>query len=270
MGMATATQQVVMTSQLNLARTAWRRLKIAALSLGSKHLCPLCGWTGSAFLTKPYPHKPAPCRVCPQCRSFERHRFSQTVLKDVLPPHADRVLHIAPEPMVADWLKGMARDYLSIDLASPLAMRHMDITALDLPDASFSLIYCSHVLEHIPDDAKAMAELRRVLRPDGLAVIMVPIRAGPTYEDPAIVTPAARLVHFQQEDHVRIYGDDLVDRLAAAGFATEVLRVSDYPAADAARMGWDYPSTREIFLARPLPALVEVPSAPVQAALEPA
>lgn len=264
----TTTQQVIMTRQRTLARRAWQRIRIAALSLGSTHLCPLCGWTGSAFLTKPYPHKPAPCRVCPRCRSFERHRFSQTVLNDLLPAHGDRVLHIAPEPMVADWLKGFAKAYLSIDLASPLAMRHMDITALDLPDASFSLIYCSHVLEHIPDDAKAMAELRRVLRPDGLAVIMVPIRAGATYEDPAITSPQQRLIHFQQEDHVRIYGLDLVDRLAAAGFATEVLRVSDYPAEDAQRMGWDYPSTREIFLARPVPALAR--AVPMPAELVPA
>lgn len=270
MGMEIATLQVVMTNQLTLARNAWRRIKIAALSLGSKHLCPLCGWTGSAFLTKPYPHKPAPCRVCPDCRSFERHRFSQTVLKDMLPEYGDTVLHIAPEPMVADWLQGFAGNYLSIDLSSPLAMRHMDITALDLPDARFSLIYCSHVLEHIPDDAKAMAELRRVLRPDGLAVIMVPIRPGATYEDPAIVSPEQRLLHFQQEDHVRIYGLDLVDRLAAAGFATEVLRVSDYPADDAQRMGWDYPSTREIFLARPVAAPAEVQPAAARPALVPA
>lgn len=253
-----------MNSQLNLVRKAWRRLKIAALSVGSKHLCPLCGWTGSAFLSKPYPHKPAPCRVCPDCRSFERHRFSQTVLKEILPRHSTRVLHIAPEPMVADWLKGFALDYLSIDLESRLAMRHMDLTALDLPDAQFSLIYCSHVLEHIPNDRAAMRELRRVLRPDGLAVIMVPIRDGETYEDPAITTPEQRLLHFSQEDHVRIYGLDLVDRLAAAGFTTEVLRVSDYAPADVLRMGWDYPSTREIFLVRPAPAPAASLAAPAR------
>ncbi|MFQ3596235.1 MAG: class I SAM-dependent methyltransferase [Sphingomonadaceae bacterium] len=173
------------------------------------------------------------------------------MLKDMLPAFGDSVLHVAPEGQVEKWLRSFARSYLSIDLSAPRAMRHMDLTALDLPDESFSLIYCSHVLEHIEEDRKAMAELRRVLRPDGLAVIMVPIREGGTYEDPTIRTPAERLVHFHQGDHVRIYGLDIVDRLTAAGFDVEVLRVSDHPRAVVERMGWDYPSTREIFLARP-------------------
>jgi ubiquinone/menaquinone biosynthesis C-methylase UbiE len=96
----------------------------------------------------------------------------------------------------------------------------MDITAIPLADASVDLAIASHVLEHIPDDRRAMAELRRVVRPGGAALLMVPMEEGrPTYEDPAITAPADRLRAFGQEDHVRIYGDDFTDRLSAAGFA---------------------------------------------------
>ena len=66
-------------------------------------------------------------------------------------------------------------DYISADLASPHAMVKMDITAIDWPDASFDIVYCSHVLEHIPDDRKAMSEIFRVLKPGGWALIQVPL-----------------------------------------------------------------------------------------------
>ena len=48
----------------------------------------------------------------------------------------------------------------------------------------FDVIYCSHVLEHVPDDRLAMGELRRVLKRAGWAVLLVPITAEQTIEDP--------------------------------------------------------------------------------------
>jgi len=102
-------------------------------------------------------------------------------------------------------------------------MRHMDITNLELADNEFSLIWCCHVLEHIEDDKKAMSELFRVLHPDGVAVIMVPVYGESTYENPLIKTPEGRLLHFKQEDHVRLYGLDIRERLDAAGFKIDAL-----------------------------------------------
>jgi SAM-dependent methyltransferase len=114
-------------------------------------------------------------------------------------------------------------------------MVRMDITDIRFPDASFDVVYCSHVLEHVDDDRAAMRELRRVLRPDGWAILLVPITAAVTYEDPTIVEPAARVAAFGQEDHVRRYGPDYVDRLREAGFDVAVHRVADLVTPDEAR-----------------------------------
>src|SRR4029077_8850135 len=91
---------------------------------------------------------------------------------------------------------------------------------MDLPDSYFYLILCSHVLEHVPDDRAAMSELRRVLAPGGLALVLTPYRPEvPTYEDPSVSSPLDRMVAFGQQDHVRIYGMDLADRLREARLA---------------------------------------------------
>jgi SAM-dependent methyltransferase len=226
----------------------FKRLRFLYLSLGSGRECPICGWTGHAFLRIPFPDKPADSFACPSCGSAERHRFAFLTLKDKLAQHADKTLHFAPERCVVPWLRSISKSYLSVDIASPAAMEHMDIINLRLPDASFSLLWCSHVLEHIEDDRKAISELFRVLRPGGLAVIMVPVYGAATYENPEVKTPAGRLEHFKQEDHLRLYGLDFSERLKAGGFGVEVLSVPDLPAQDVERYGLDYPSTREIFL----------------------
>jgi len=98
----------------------------------------------------------------------------------------------------------------------------MDITNIQFPDGSFDVIYCSHVLEHIPDDSRAMRELSRVLNPDGWAILQVPIHGDKTHEGLSIVDPAERERLFGQPDHVRSYGLDFRDRLVSAGFSVTV------------------------------------------------
>jgi SAM-dependent methyltransferase len=106
-------------------------------------------------------------------------------------------------------------------------MERMDVTDIHHPDESFDVIYCSHVLEHVPDDRLAMSELRRVLKRAGWAVLLVPITAEQTIEDPTVTDPAERERLFGQHDHVRRYGPDYVDRLREAGFDVVVTGVSD-------------------------------------------
>ena len=222
------------------------RMIRASYSLGTGRQCPLCGWKGRKFVEIVYPEKPGPCLVCPKCRSAERHRLAYYLLHGRL-GSGHRVLHVAPERQIERWLRGISTDYLSVDLSNE-AMRNMSLTELDLADNSFSLIWCSHVLEHIIDDRKAMSELFRVLKPGGMAIILVPIYGEKTYQDASIISPQERLKHFKQEDHVRLYGRDVVTRLRNVGFGVQVLDISGVPAADVKRYALDYPSTREIFL----------------------
>jgi SAM-dependent methyltransferase len=131
------------------------------------------------------------------------------------------LLHLAPEHSIERLLRGLPQlAYTTADIASPLADERFDITAIPRADESFDAIICSHVLEHVDDDRAAMRELRRVLRPGGWAIVMVPVddTRAETYEDPTITEPAERRRAFHQEDHVRVYGRDFPERLRAAGF----------------------------------------------------
>ena len=127
---------------------------------------------------------------------------------------------------------------MTADLFNPRVMVSMDVTNIRYPNHSFDVIYCSHVFEHVVDDRKAMREFRRVLKPGGWAILNVPITVERTFEDPTVIDPAERLRLFGQDDHVRCYGPDYVDRLREAGFTVEVTTVADLvPAETATQMG---------------------------------
>ena len=167
---------------------------------------------------------------CPYCLSRPRHRSTwiyfneRTNLFDGKPK---KMLHVAPELSIGRQMRQAAYiDYLSGDLDPKMAMVQMDITDIQYPDNSFDVIYCSHVLEHVPDDRKGMRELYRVLKPGGWAVLDVPILREKTFEDPSITTPEQRERVYGQHDHVRAYGKDYKDRLEEAGFE---VTVDDFP-----------------------------------------
>lgn len=192
----------------------------AVASFGTARLCPCCGRSSALFL--PYGRPRRSGVRCPHCGSLERHRLIWSYLRERYSDGSDplRVLHAAPEQIIARNLASLAHvDYTSVDISPGRADVVADLTKrTPWPDASFDLIVCSHVLEHIEDDVGAMRELRRLLKRRGEAVILVPIKGEITFEDPLVTDPAARARVFGQHDHVRIYGADVKQRLEAAGF----------------------------------------------------
>jgi hypothetical protein len=197
-----------------------RLVKHAVNRSGNRYEDPICGRSFRSFIPGP---RQRPHAYCPACRSAERHRVLFLFLRrrtDAF-KRPQRVLHVAPELGIARRLRDVPGvTYVSTDLESSAAMVAADLTDLPFDDRSFDLALCSHVLEHIPDDVAAMRELRRVLAPDGMAVMQHPIDAGQpqTFEDWSITDPEERERVFFQRDHVRIYGRDFADRLARAGF----------------------------------------------------
>lgn len=187
--------------------------------------CPCCG--GSFRRFKSYGAEKRSNALCPRCRSMERQRLAWLFLERETEFFTGdlRVLHFAPEFWMRRCFSSMDNiEYVSADLRSPLASLETDITDIVCDSASFDAVICIHVLEHVEDDMKAMRELYRVIRPGGWVLVQVPLDAGraSTFEDPAAVSEKERLRLYGKEDHVRIYGLDIGERLEAAGFAVDV------------------------------------------------
>jgi SAM-dependent methyltransferase len=221
--------------------------RIASLFLKHRR-CPCCGWRGVRF--EPFGNRMLRRgdASCPICGSLERHRAARLLIGDRI-SRGQKVLHVAPEAQMINWLVSLSSEYLNVDLYNP-AMQKMDLTDTGLPDSSKTLVWCSHVLEHIPDDAKALSEIYRILAPGGVLIAQVPIGGDTTFEDWSVTGEEERLAKFLQEDHVRLYGRDLKARMEAAGFKCEVLTTEDLSPTDQTLYAVRHPAFREVFLAR--------------------
>lgn len=212
--------------------------------------CSICAHRIRHF--RPFGDPPRQNAKCPNCGALERHRFAWLVLREktnLFDGIPKKILHIAPEACFESRLRKLVGDgYVTADLEKPNVTLQMDITDIRLPDESFDAIICSHVLEHVLDDRRAMSELFRVLRRGGWALLDVPITVDITFEDDEIVEPAERKKAFGQADHVRRYGPDFTRRLDAAGFRTIVTTVSEQVPSEIARKFGILPMTRMTFL----------------------
>jgi SAM-dependent methyltransferase len=191
------------------------------------HECPCCGELAISFLPQG-PSQRENAR-CPSCGSAERNRLQWLYLRDKTNLFTDRLeaLHFAPEVALRARLTSLPDlIYHSADLTSNRAAEHFDICAIPYADDTFDVILCSHVLEHVPDDRKAMSELFRVMRPGGWGMIDVPFddKHYETVEDPSITSDAERIRVYGNKGHLRMYGLDFPDRLRAAGFEVTVNR----------------------------------------------
>jgi len=240
--------------QLTRTSRRWIRRVIYA---GASCYCPCCGSRVKRFL--PYPlgkpgRTPRLNARCPVCGALERHRLIVQYLRDrtnLWTAPNMRLLHVAPESHLTRMFRAAAHvQYVSIDLSKARRPRlRANLEQLAFRDASFDAIYCSHVLEHVPDDRQAMRELHRVLKPGGWAILQVPIIRETTYEDPTITSEVARLAAYGQHDHVRAYGRDYANRLAEAGFTVNIdAYVRSLPESERRRCG--FMQSEDIYICR--------------------
>nr|WP_317632231.1 methyltransferase domain-containing protein [uncultured Flavobacterium sp.] len=189
---------------------------------GSRYTDPIDGKSFKQFLPYGYGHQRNNV-LSPSTLSLERHRLLWLYLKNETDffTAPKKVLHFAPEQAFYKLFRNLKNlNYTTTDLFSPLADVKADICNLPFEDNSYDIILCNHVLEHIPDDTKAMQELYRVMKPGGMGIFQIPqdLNREVTFEDDTITDPKKRAEIFGQYDHVRVYGRDYFDKLRAIGF----------------------------------------------------
>lgn len=209
-----------------LIRASYFIRPVLAFALkGNTFTDPIDGKSFKMFL--PYGYGTQRSNVLsPSTLSLERHRLLWLYLKNETDffTKSIKVLHFAPEQaFYKKFRKHPNLNYTTTDLNSPLADVKADICDLPFKDNSYDVILCNHVLEHIPDDTKAMKELYRILKPGGMAILQIPqdLNRAKTFEDDSITDKKERAKIFGQYDHVRIYGRDYFDKLRSIGFKVD-------------------------------------------------
>ena len=208
-----------------------------------KYYCPCCGLKVKNFTEGDYKGLPdfydlslfenvRQDILCPACGSLPRHR----ILASWCEAHKEqmenkKILYFAPERGMVTWLKANKISFTTADLFDEFTDLRLDIQATGLPDDSYDVIICNHVLEHVDDYMKALAEVRRVLRHDGIFICSFPISPDVEYvdEDPSVTDEPGRLKRYGQSDHVRLFGMKADSFIEKAGFRVEAINGDDYP-----------------------------------------
>ena len=192
---------------------------------GNQFTDPIDGKSFSTFLPYGY-NNLRKNALSPSTFSLERHRLLWLYLKNETGFFDKKIklLHFAPEQSFYKRFKKLSNiQYDTIDINSPLAMIKADICDLPIKDNTYDFILCNHVLEHILDDDKAISELYRVLKKNGVGIFQVPIdmKKEFTFQDDSITDKKERNKIFGQYDHVRVYGKDYFTKLKNAGFKVQ-------------------------------------------------
>jgi SAM-dependent methyltransferase len=214
----------------------------------SKSFCSLCDKTGLGFIPLPdfyrdnaqkygYPYfgkgemTALDTYSCAHCGASDRERLYAYWIKNELQSRNSienlRVIHFAPEAILSSKLKTLnLAIYHMADLMMEGCDYKVDMMNMPFEADSYDFFICSHVLEHVESDDKAIAELYRITKKGGCGILMAPIIVGLQYtlEDPSITDEAGRWRHFGQNDHVRLYAhDDYVTKIQNHGFSVQEL-----------------------------------------------
>ena len=213
--------------------------------------CEFCGWTGYKFSALYYVDCYHDEAFCPACRLLDRYRTLLHFARNSewgrqIKQRQPRVLDIAPTEVSAEMLRREfgAREVIGFDISNPWATVIGDLQRMDFESGSFDLIVCYEVLDYIPRDDLALAEMFRVLKPGGSALVQV-----------GFDTQLEKTVEYSQPDpddslHIRRYGMDLFEKIRAAGFDYELVeKAGRANEADRVRFGLD--ASPFILLSRP-------------------
>jgi SAM-dependent methyltransferase len=227
-----------------------RRVQTRLQTLGAEYYCPVCESRVNAFeplpefytdnLRKhgwPYSAEEAEtCNhlayLCPFCQASDRDRLYAMHLRAYLsrldPAVVTNIVDFAPSASLSKFIKRQITrtqrnvSYRTADAFAEGVDDKLDIADLQsYKDGQFDFFICSHVLEHVPDDKKAIRELYRILKPGGSGILMVPLILSieEIDEDPAVVGESERWRRFGQFDHVRLYSKiGFLKRIREAGF----------------------------------------------------
>lgn len=188
---------------------------------GATYYCNCCNKSSRKFKSKGnIKRKNA---ECPYCHSLERVRLLDYFLErelNIFNSKGLKILHFAPEKCLFDKFNKLDAYYFDGDINANYARNIVDITDIKFEDNYFDLIICSHVLGHVPDEQKAIFEMQRVLKTNGIALVLTLINAqnNLTFEDTKIETPAAKLMMYGEPDLCRLHGQDFAERLSSCGF----------------------------------------------------
>jgi SAM-dependent methyltransferase len=195
------------------ARRRKNRLRLFIFKLRNnakeKFECPVCGYTGP-FMDIDRSSGVRKHAKCPACDALERHRLQFLVMNRVLSNIGTanlKMLHFAPEPFFRELFAKRFGQYETADLSMKGVDYNVDLQQLPFDDESYDFVFASHVLEHIPDDDKAISEIRRIMKPNGIAILPVPIVA----EEHTVEYPEPNP---HEAYHVRAPGPDYFGRYA--------------------------------------------------------
>ncbi len=202
-----------------------RGIYAAVLYRGGSVHCSVCENSFSKFQTLPED------LLCPKCGSLGRQRQLWQILEKNNLIQNKSVLHLSPARSLRRKLETIEGiEYHTSDYNGDWKTDFKyDITNILAPPNRYDTIICYHILEHIREDIKAMRELYRMVRPGGVVLVQTPFKDGNIYENEEKThTPADRLAHFEQEDHLRIYSvEGLAERLRTSGFTVKIMQFDD-------------------------------------------
>ena len=218
-GIKKIAKKVIPSSFIKKHETKLRNL-VALTYKGNKYQCNICQQNLSKFVTLNNGQE-----LCPNCGCLPRTRRLFAEIEAIENQPSQTILHFSPPKSLRNKLSTLPlKSYTTTDYEGEFdADKKLNIENIEEPDNQYDHIICYHVLEHIPNDRLAMQELFRILKPNGTCYIQTPFKAGEIYEDNTITSKQERLKHFGQDDHVRIYSvNGLQKRLEKAGFTVEI------------------------------------------------